>query len=148
MSQKRRAGVCHGLLVIIFKITIVFLASIGTMSMLSQVFSGFVEFDRKSEKLIENKKLIDPSATEDRRDRIYEARRNLTSSVCERFEAEITLRTVTMYDLVPPAPIGLNADILVDRRRKFFWCKVRTFAAYDDDCADFDRSPKLQVRVG
>ena len=113
------------------------------MSMLSQVFSGFVEFDRKSEKLIENKKLIDPSATEDRRDRIYEARRNLTSSVCERFEAEITLRTVTMYDLVPPAPIGLNADILVDRRRKFFWCKVRTFAAHDDDdddcdCADFD----------
>ena len=127
MSQKRRTGVCHGLVVILFKITIAFLASIGTMSMLSQVISGFVEFDSKSEKLIENTKLVDPSATEDRRDRVYEARRNLTVSVCERFEAEITLRTVTMYDLVPPAPIGLNADILVDRRRKFYWCKVRTW---------------------
>ena len=29
-----------------------------------------------------------------------------------------------MYDLVPPAPIGLNADLLVDRARQFAWCKV------------------------
>lgn len=120
-------GLCHGLFTILIKITIVFLASIGTLSVLFQVFSGFVKLESKSEKLIVNTKLIDPSATEDRRGRIYEARRNLSLSVCERFEAEITLRTVTMYDLVPPAPIGLNADILVDRRRKFYWCKVRTF---------------------
>ena len=134
MSQKRRLGLCHGLLATLIKIGIVFLASIGTMSVLFQVFSGFVNLDNKSEKLIDDTKLIDPSATEDRRGRIYEARRNLSLSVCERFEADITLRTVTMYDLVPPAPIGLNADILVDRRRKFYWCKVRTLRSdrFDD----------------
>ena len=129
MSQKRRTGVCYGLFIILFKITIVFLASIGTMSVLFQVFSGSVNLDSKSEKLVVNTELLDPSATEDRRGRLYEARRNLSWSVCDRFEAEITLRTVTMYDLVPPAPIGLNADILVDRRRKFYWCKVGTLIA-------------------
>ena len=122
--NKRRMGVFHVIFTVLFKITLVFLASIGTLSVMIQVFSAFVELDSKSEKLIDDTKLIDPSATEDRRERIYEARRNLSLSVCERFEAEITLRTVTMYDLVPPAPIGLNADILVDRRRKFYWCKV------------------------
>ena len=28
-----------------------------------------------------------------------------------------------MFDMVPPQPIGLNADILVDRSRQFYWCK-------------------------
>ena len=123
MSQMRRSGVCHGLITIVVKIIIVFLASIGTMSMLLQLFGGFFN-SNKSDKLTENTKLLVRSATEDRRDRIYEARRNLSVSVCERFEEEVTLHTVTMYDLVPPAPIGLNADILVDRRRSFYWCKV------------------------
>ena len=115
---------CHGLITILVKIIIVFLASIGTMSMLLQLLGGFLNSNNKSDNLTENTKPLTRSATEDRRDRIYEARRNLSVSVCQRFEEEVTLHTVTMYDLVPPAPIGLNADILVDRRRSFYWCKV------------------------
>ena len=64
------------------------------------------------------------AATEDRRDRVYENRRNRSLSVCEQYQEEITLHTVKMFDLVPPAPIGMNADILVDRAKQFYWCKV------------------------
>ena len=67
----------------------------------------------------------DVTATEDRRDRVYENRRNLSLSVCEQYQEEITLHTVKMFDLVPPAPIGLNADMLVDKARQFYWCKVQ-----------------------
>ena len=64
------------------------------------------------------------AATEDRRDRVYENRHNRSLSVCELYQEEITLHTVKMFDLVPPAPIGMNADILVDRVKQFYWCKV------------------------
>ena len=65
------------------------------------------------------------TATEDRRDRVYENRRNLSLAVCEQYQEEITLHTVKMFDLVPPAPIGMNADMLVDRVKQFYWCKVK-----------------------
>ena len=63
-------------------------------------------------------------ATEDRRDRLYEKKRNLSLSVCQEYQEEITLHTVKMFDLVPPAPIGMNADTLVDRGKQFYWCKI------------------------
>lgn len=64
------------------------------------------------------------TATRNRRDRVYEQRWNRSRAVCKDWEEEITLHTVNMYDLVPPAPIGMNADILVDRVHKYYWCKV------------------------
>ena len=67
---------------------------------------------------------INVEPTEDRRDRVYEQRRNHSIRVCQDYEEEITLHTVKMFDLVPPAPIGMNADTLVDRVKQFYWCKV------------------------
>ena len=44
--------------------------------------------------------------TESRRERVYSRRKELVGRVCEEQEEQITLHTVKMYDLVPPAPIG------------------------------------------
>ena len=43
------------------------------------------------------------------RERLYERRREVAREVCEDQEEKITLHTVKMYDLVPPAPIGKQA---------------------------------------
>ena len=47
-----------------------------------------------------------PADKESRRDRLYEKRLELSQRICKEEEAEITLHTVKMYDLVQPAPIG------------------------------------------
>ena len=102
------------------KVLIILLCLLGMFSIYRQVVSTLghsVEHERLS--LIES-----VAATEDRRDRVYENRHNRSLSVCEQYQEEITLHTVKMFDLVPPAPIGMNADILVDRVKQFYWCKV------------------------
>ena len=119
--MRRGGGGCYLVLVGIVKSCIVFLSILGTFSVLSHIFHEVLKFDNGEMK---QKKVGVRAATEDRRDRVYEERRIHSLSACQNYEEEITLHTVKMYDLVPPAPIGLNADILVDRRRQFYWCKV------------------------
>ena len=96
------------------KVLIIFLCMLGMFSIYRRgmnILSPHIELETAE-------------ATEDRRDRLYENRRNLSLSVCQQYQEEITLHTVKMFDLVPPAPIGMNADILVDRVKQFYWCKV------------------------
>ena len=96
------------------KVLIILLCLLGMFSIYRQVVSTLGQsVDHES-----------VAATEDRRDRVYENRHNRSLSVCEQYQEEITLHTVKMFDLVPPAPIGMNADILVDRVKQFYWCKV------------------------
>ena len=122
MKVQRRGGVCSVIFTHIFKSLIVMLSVMGIFSILSGLLGDPGSEDTDLVKTSDN---IDKrEATRDRRDRIYEERQAHARSTCEVYEDDITLHTVKMYDLVPPAPIGLNADILVDRVKKFFWCKV------------------------
>merc|ERR1712115_335588 len=98
----------------IWKVTFLFLCLFG-ISFLHRLTSSFIYGTDKSP---------DGKATEDRRARLYIKRWNHTLEICSSYEEEITLHTVKMYDLVPPAPIAINADLLVDWRRQYFWCKV------------------------
>ena len=88
-------------------------------------FLGIFSIYRHGIKLLSsNTDVSSVAATEDHRDRVYEQRRNHSLAVCQDYQEEITLHTVKMFDLVPPAPIGMNADTLVDRVKQFYWCKV------------------------
>ena len=63
---------------LILKIAIVALASLGSLSLLAQLLG-----------LDKGEAAHTQEATEDRRGRVYEARRNLTAAACQRFEAEV-----------------------------------------------------------
>ena len=67
---------------LILKISIVALASLGTLSLLAQLL-GLARRPDTGEAAHTQE------ATEDRRGRVYEARRNLTAAACQRFEAEV-----------------------------------------------------------
>ena len=81
----------------------------GIFSILKQI--GFITSSRADrqvmEEVEEGSMLI--AAVESRRERLYERRREVAREVCEEQEERITLHTVKMYDLVPPAPIGRQA---------------------------------------
>ena len=88
------------------KILIIFLSLMGIFSILKQI--GFIsprQADRQViEEVVEGSMVAVESWRE--RERLYERRREVAREVCEDQEERITLHTVKMYDLVPPAPIG------------------------------------------
>lgn len=122
MKIYRKGGICHLVITNLIKSIIIILSTMGIFSLLCGLFGSVVDNNKE----VVNRKVEEDTraATEDRRDKVYEDRRSHAASACQIYEDDITLHTVKMYDLVPPAPIGLNADILVSRPKKFFWCKV------------------------
>ena len=91
------------------KILIIFLSLMGIFSILKQI--GFIsprQADRQvMEEVAEGSMVAVESWGE--RERLYQRRREVAREVCEEQEERITLHTVKMYDLVPPAPIGRQA---------------------------------------
>ena len=88
------------------KLLIIFLSLMGIFSILKQI--GFITSspgDRQVMEEVEEGSML-VAAVESRRERLYERRREVVREVCEDQEERITLHTVKMYDLVPPAPIG------------------------------------------
>ena len=86
------------------KILIIFLSLMGVFSILKQI--GFISSSPGDRQVIEEVVEV----VESRRERLYERRREVAREVCEDQEERITLSTVKMYDLVPPAPIGRQAE--------------------------------------
>ena len=92
------------------KILIIFLSLMGIFSILKQI--GFISSSPGDRQVMEEVVEV----VESRRERLYERRREVAREVCEDQEERITLSTVKMYDLVPPAPIGRrgnNAQIIL-----------------------------------
>ena len=85
------------------KILIIFLSLMGVFSILKQI--GFISSSPGDRQVMEEVVEV----VESRRERLYERRREVVREVCEDQEERITLHTVKMYDLVPPAPIGRPA---------------------------------------
>ena len=85
------------------KILIIFLSLMGVFSILKQI--GFISSSPGDRQVMEEVMEV----VESRRERLYERRREVAREVCEDQEERITLSTVKMYDLVPPAPIGRQA---------------------------------------
>lgn len=82
----------------------------GIFSILKQI--GFITSspgDRQVMEEVVEDSMVVVAAVESRRERLYERRREVVREVCEDQEERITLHTVKMYDLVPPAPIGRPA---------------------------------------
>ena len=79
---------------------IIFLSLMGVFSILKQI--GFISSSPGDRQVMEDVVEV----VESRRERLYERRREVAREVCEDQEERITLHTVKMYDLVPPAPIG------------------------------------------
>ena len=90
------------------KILIIFLSLMGIFSILKQI--GFISPRQvvvEMDQVAEGSMVAVESSRE--RERLYERRREVAREVCEDQEEVITLHTVKMYDLVPPAPIGRQA---------------------------------------
>ena len=93
------------------KILIIFLSLMGIFSILKQIGfisprqdrQGGVEMDP-----VEEGSMVAVESSRER-ERLYERRREVAREGCEDQEEVITLHTVKMYDLVPPAPIGRQA---------------------------------------
>ena len=91
------------------KILIIFLSLMGIFSILKQI--GFIsprQGDRQVVKEVVEGSMVAVESWQER-ERLYERRREVAREVCEDQEERITLSTVKMYDLVPPAPIGRQA---------------------------------------
>ena len=91
------------------KILIIFLCLMGIFSILKQI--GFISPSSAGRQVMEEVPEGSVVGVESRRERerLYERRREVAREVCEDQEERITLSTVKMYDLVPPAPIGRQA---------------------------------------
>ena len=91
------------------KILIIFLCLMGVFSILKQI--GFISpspVGRQFKEEMEERSVVGVESRRER-ERLYERRREVAREVCEDQEERITLHTVKMYDLVPPAPIGRQA---------------------------------------
>ena len=93
------------------KILIIFLSLMGIFSILKQI--GFISPSKDRQVVVEMDQVAEGSMvgveSSRERERLYERRREVAREVCEDQEEVITLHTVKMYDLVPPAPIGRQA---------------------------------------
>ena len=90
--------------VLSLKISIIILSLVGIFSILKQISRTSTNLPEDILR-VEERRLV-PADKESRRDRLYEKRLELSQRICQEEEAEITLHTVKMYDLVQPAPIG------------------------------------------
>ena len=95
--------------VLTIKLSIIILSLLGIFSILKQI--GFISPQREVSAVVEEGERV-VADMDSRRDRVYDRRRELAGRVCQEQEQEITLHTVKMYDLVPPAPIGRREHVV------------------------------------
>ena len=96
--------------VLTIKLSIIILSLLGIFSILKQI--GFISPRREVSAVVEEGEGLVVADMDSRRDRVYDRRRELAGRVCQEQEQEITLHTVKMYDLVPPAPIGRREHVV------------------------------------
>ena len=97
--------------VLTIKLSIIILSLLGIFSILKQI--GFISPRREASAVVEEGEGVVVADMDSRRDRVYDRRRELAGRVCQEQEQEITLHTVKMYDLVPPAPIGRREHVVM-----------------------------------
>ena len=97
--------------VLTIKLSIIILSLLGIFSILKQI--GFISPRREVSAVVEEGEGVVVADMDSRRDRVYDRRRELAGRVCQEQEQEITLHTVKMYDLVPPAPIGRREHVVM-----------------------------------
>ena len=97
--------------VLTIKLSIIILSLLGIFSILKQI--GFISPRREVSAVVGEGEGLVVADMDSRRDRVYDRRRELAGRVCQEQEQEITLHTVKMYDLVPPAPIGRREHVVM-----------------------------------